>query len=642
MSISVSSKPAHAYRPDIDGLRAVAVLAVLFYHAGVPFFGGGYVGVDVFFVISGYLVTGIIAREIDASQFSILRFYERRARRILPALFAMVACVLVAASIVFLPGDFEGVPRSAIAALGFMANVYLFTQAGYFQASADTMPLLHTWSLGVEEQFYIGLPILLIVIARLPPSWRWKTVAAAAAVSFAWALLKQGDSDGFAFYMLPTRAWEMLAGSLLALGTVPHLAARWLREAMCAAGFAGIFAAIFLYDSLTIFPGLAALPPVLGAAALIAYAPGTWAGRLLSMKAPVWIGLMSYSLYLWHWPLIVFTEYTQDAPLSGWQSAGIIALSIAAGWASLNWIERPFRDQRRFDGRRIWRWSAAGIGGLGAAALGLVMMGGWQSRFSAETNLYAAAVHDVSPVRGACLTSVIAPPRPECTLGATVEPTAMIWGDSHAVELGWILGQEYGARGAAIAQRTRGSCAPAVDYDAEYDAQCSEWNKQILQEIAQNPSIKTVYLAAYWDQQHYQAVGKEGGGQESRGQESGLIEPLSRTMTRIQGMGKQVVLIGPVPVQPSQIPRRLALRGRDAPTTTAVEIERSVGWFTRRYPQWRAQNIEIIDVADALMRDGATRVVADGRPFYFDQHHLTVTGARYVLENQSNLRLPAG
>lgn len=212
------AKPA--YRPDIDGLRALAVLPVVLYHVGVPGFSGGYVGVDIFFVISGFLITGIIAREVDEGHFSIWHFYERRARRILPALFVLVAAVLVAASLIFLPGDFEGVPRSALSALGFVANIWFFSQSGYFQGAAETMPLLHTWSLDVEEQFYIVFPLALILIAKFASSWRTAMVWVLAAASLLLALATADNGDGFAFYPLPARAWELIAGSLLALGAV--------------------------------------------------------------------------------------------------------------------------------------------------------------------------------------------------------------------------------------------------------------------------------------------------------------------------------------------------------------------------------------------------------------------------------------
>ncbi len=607
----------HSYRPDIDGLRAIAVLPVLLYHANVPGFSGGFIGVDVFFVISGFLITGIIAREIDAGDFSILTFYERRARRILPALLAMIAFVLIAASLLFLPGDFTGVAPSALAAIGFLANVWLFTETGYFQGDAETTPLLHTWSLGVEEQFYIMVPILFILIARYAHGWRIKAVLALTLGSFVWAVLKQADVDGFAFYLLPTRAWELFAGSLLAMGVVPAIKHRAVAEIVCAAALGALVAATMLYDRHTVFPGVAALAPVLAAAALIHCAPGTWTGRLLSLKGPVWIGLISYSLYLWHWPLIVFWRYTLDEKLTFYHSAGLIILSIAIAWASWRFIEQPFRNKARFPAARIWRWSGGGIAITAAASLALIWQGGWQSRFDAETLKFASASADHSPVRDYCVVDRIADHSPECTLGASTQPKAVIWGDSHAVEIAWVLGEDYGAQGEAIMQRTRGSCAPAIGYHSAKDERCAAFNTAVLQEISATPTVQTVYLAGYWAQAPYFAAG--------------IDRLLDQTITDLHAMGKDVVLIGPIPTQPVPAPRLLALHGRGASTLPTADFIGETAWFTRHYPDWRARGVTIIDPIDRFNDNGRTIIVAADQPLYYDEHHLSLSGARHVL-----------
>lgn len=616
---SPSSGPSSGpgYRPDIDGLRALAVVPVLLYHAGVSGFGGGYIGVDIFFVISGFLITGIIAREVDAGTFSILKFYERRARRILPALCVMIAFVLAAASWLYLPGDFEGVPRSALAALGFLANVWFFSQAGYFQSAAETMPLLHTWSLGVEEQFYIAFPLLLLGIARYAPRLRLAAIVLLTLLSFLWAYRTQAAPDGFAFYLLPPRAWELLAGALLAIGAVPQVRQTWLREAVSLAALAAIIAAIMLYTPATVFPGLAALPPVLGAAALIHCAPGTFVGRALSMRLPVGIGLISYSLYLWHWPLIVFTEYRQGISLSPMQSAAIIAASIIAAWLSWRYVERPFRDHRRFGAARIFRWSGGCIAVLSALALAQVALGGWGARFSPGAVQLAAAKHDVSPARGACIANRIAKDQSQCTLGAETAPSALIWGDSHGVELAWALGERLGAQGRSIAQRTRASCPPALTYDPAADPDCRAFNEQVMQEIAGNPQIKIVYLAGFWASEQYR--------------DNGVLVPLDQTISRLLAQGRQVVLIGPVPRQKFEVPRRLAIGGLSTLTARRSDYLAETRWFTASFPAWRARGAIILDPAKVLVKGEKTVIVAGGQPLYFDSHHLSVTGAERVL-----------
>ena len=614
----------HAYRPEIDGLRALAVLPVLLYHAKVPGFAGGFIGVDIFFVISGFLITGIIAREIDAGEFSIVTFYERRARRILPALLAMIAFVLAAASWLFLPSDFAGVAPSALAAIGFLANVWLFTQTGYFQGNAETTPLLHTWSLGVEEQFYIALPIMLILVARYAPAWRVKAVVALTIISFVWAVLKQTDSDGFAFYLLPTRAWELFAGSLLAMGVIPAIKHRALAEWLCGAALIAILAATMFYDRQTIFPGVTALVPVIAAVVLIHCAQGTWTGRLLSMKGPVWIGLISYSLYLWHWPIIVFWRYTLDETLTGVHSAVLsavlITVSIVIAWASWKFIEQPFRNKSRIPAKRMWHWSLGGMGILAAVSLALIVQGGWSGRFDSETLKYAQASSDYSPVRDQCVADRVENHPKVCTLGAPATPSSVIWGDSHAVELAWALGKTYGARGESIAQRTRGSCAPVIGYDPGKDARCADFNDRVFAEIAASPHVQTVYLAGYWAQTPYR--------------EASIDTLLDRLITQLQAMGKQVVLIGPIPSQTVPAPRLLAIHGRDAPTLPTAEFLQKTDWFTRNFAAWRARGVTIINPIDRLNDDGQTMIVAGGEPLYYDDHHLSLAGARYILGEQ--------
>jgi peptidoglycan/LPS O-acetylase OafA/YrhL len=611
------------YRRDIDGLRSLAILPVLLFHANIPGFSGGFVGVDIFFVISGFLIAGIIAREIDARNFSLVRFYERRARRILPALFAMIAFVLLGASWLYLPGDFESVPRSALMALAFLANVWFFAKTGYFAGGAETMPLLHCWSLGVEEQFYIGFPLLLWLIARYVPRGRVIIVAAAALVSLAWALWTQANGDGFAFYMLPPRAWELFAGALLALGAVPEIRQKALREALAMAGIGLIAFAVFTYDRHTLFPGMTAIPPVLGSALLLHCAPGTVAGRLLSMRLPVAIGLISYSLYLWHWPLIVFTEYARDERLSGLWSIGVIAAALLAAWTSWRFIERPFRNPQSFDRRRIFAGSVAGMAGLGLVAAAMLPLGGWESRFAPEVVRLAAAKQDFSPRREDCLAHVIGGDRPECTFGAAVAPSAMLWGDSHGVELAWLLGQEMARNGESLMQRTSGSCPPVLGYAKPDDPVCPQINAEVIERIEHTPSLRKVYLAAFWDNGVLDAPG--------------TIAKLDATIARIRAAGKSVTIIGPVPPQPFNVPRRLAglaAQGRlaEALGTSAASHAQSSAWLTAHYPRWQAQGITILDPARALVSGGETRIISDGKPLYFDSHHLSLAGARAVLE----------
>ena len=261
------------YRSDIDGLRAVAVLPVVFYHAGVPGFSGGFVGVDVFFVISGYLITQIIFDEMRKGQFSILSFYERRARRILPALFVVLTICLAAGWFLLFPDDYDQMARSAVSALLFSSNIWFWQNSGgYFGGTTDYLPLLHTWSLAVEEQFYIIFPLFLMALVRLGRRATSKFTLVLVIVSLSLAIWASPRMPSASFYILYTRIWELGVGSLLALHVGSIMPTRWVREILAAVGLLAILVPVTLYNSATLFPGVGALPPVFGAAALI------WAG----------------------------------------------------------------------------------------------------------------------------------------------------------------------------------------------------------------------------------------------------------------------------------------------------------------------------------------------------------------------------
>jgi peptidoglycan/LPS O-acetylase OafA/YrhL len=613
------------YRRDIDGLRALAILPVLAFHAHLPGFSGGFVGVDVFFVISGFLITSILVREIDAGRFSLLRFYERRARRILPALLVVLAFVLVMAAWLYLPEDFAAVPRSELMALFFLSNVWFFMETGYFGGSAATMPLLHCWSLAVEEQFYIAFPVLLRLCAGRSPAFRLKLVTAIAVASFGLAVWKQADSDSFAFYLLPPRAWELFAGALLAMAKVPAVERRLVREGLALGGMGLILFAVVTYSRTTIFPGVAALAPVLGAVLLIHSAPGTQVGRLLSTPPLVGVGLISYSLYLWHWPVIVFAEYALDEAPQGVAQIAVIATSIFLAWASWRFVERPFRDAKRFDQRRIFVLSGGGIGAIAVAAIALLPLGGWNARFAPDVIRLANSAQDISPKRSACITQQVGGDRPECNLGAAVSPNAALWGDSHGVELAWELGRKLGVKGEALMQRTRASCPPVMGYSVATDPNCARFNTEVLERITTNTAIHRVYLAAFWASPAYQ--------------QPDLIGNIDATIARLQASGKKVTLIGPVPPQAFAVPRRLAHAAAqgilaDVRGSSLASYRSGTAWFTGNYPRWQKRGVTILDPIRALADGDHTRLMLDGKPLYFDSHHLSLSGATAVIANE--------
>lgn len=333
------------YRKEIDGLRAVAVLPVIFFHAGFPAFSGGFVGVDVFFVISGYLITGILLEEMDQGRFSILRFYERRARRILPALFTVVLFCFPFAWAWMPPDQLRDFAKSVVAVVLFSSNVLFWQESGYFDTVAELKPLLHTWSLAVEEQFYIVFPLFLLAVARFGRVVLLGAILFIALISLLLSEWASRYAPSGNFFLAPTRAWELLAGSTCAI--IQMSSSRRPANWLSVAGLALILFSIFYYDERTPFPSAYALVPVFGTVLVLLYGSGsTWTARMLSQPLLVGIGLISYSAYLWHQPLFAF------ARLSPFDTSDTLMLalslcSLALGFLSWKYVETPFRRRPR-------------------------------------------------------------------------------------------------------------------------------------------------------------------------------------------------------------------------------------------------------------------------------------------------------
>lgn len=440
------------YRAEIDGLRSIAVVPVILYHAGFTLFSGGFVGVDIFFVISGYLITTILIEAFEDANFSIAKFYEQRARRLLPAFFVILLFCFVGSWIWMIPSQSEELSRSMIATLLFVANIYFWQQTDYFAPDSDLNPLLHMWSLSVEEQFYLIFPILLLIL------WKYGSPRTAVIIIAAITLASLGLSE-FAwrtmpvanFYLLPTRAWELGLGALCAI---------WLRgrtqtgsELGAGTGIIMILVAILYYDATTPFPSAYALLPVLGTCCIILFASGsTLVGRFLSLRGAVGIGLISYSAYLWHQPLLAFARVrdASDAP-SYWVMGTLVLLSFALAAMTWAWVEQPFRHRERplLPGRgNVFKASIAGF----TLFIGIGFSGIWTNgfhsvwkRLNPETisTLQVIETATLRPGTRVSLTDcrfsvaamsddVVAQLR-ECE--AQMGPAIMILGDSHSIDL---------------------------------------------------------------------------------------------------------------------------------------------------------------------------------------------------------------
>ncbi len=363
------------YRPEIDGLRSIAVLPVLFFHAGFSLFSGGFVGVDIFFVISGYLITSIILNERIAQTFTITNFYERRARRILPALFTIILFCIPLALSLMTPGELKDFALSIIATSMFSSNILFWQEAGYFAGPNELKPLLHTWSLAVEEQYYLLFPLFLALTWKLGFKWILGLLIIAASSSLILSQLATSNFPVANFYLLPTRGWELLIGVFVAFYLVTKnnessLLPHWLSELAALLGVFLIGYAVLVFDSLTPFPGLWALIPCIGTALIILFAtPKTFVGRFLSLKIIVGVGLISYSLYLWHQPLFAFARIYSQEDLTTNAYFFLIFLSFLFAYISWRYVEKIFREKNRISANCIFV-------GSGMISLLLVLLGG--------------------------------------------------------------------------------------------------------------------------------------------------------------------------------------------------------------------------------------------------------------------------
>ncbi|WP_226624741.1 acyltransferase family protein [Alloyangia pacifica] len=393
------------YRAHIDGLRAFAVIPVVAFHASHSSVPGGFLGVDVFFVISGFLITSLLISDLEAKTYSIADFYERRARRILPALFFVVACTIPAALIFLPPSDLKTFGMSVAATMTFLSNIFFLKEVNYFETHAELNPLLHTWSLAVEEQFYIVYPLILALVIRKAPRFLWHALLAAGLASAVLALWASDTNPKYAFYLFPMRAWELLIGALAALGFkhAEGLTGTRLLNLLSATGLAAILLSYFFVGEALLSAGLVALPACVGAALVILFTrPGTAVHWLLTRRWIVLIGLISYSAYLWHQPIITFYKHAFPDDAIGVVVSAIVTFPIA--WLTWRFVEQPFRRRKTATTppRPVLLSSAVALTAFFCAGLALTAGNGWDRRYSAEERRVLSSfvdAHDYVPGR---------------------------------------------------------------------------------------------------------------------------------------------------------------------------------------------------------------------------------------------------
>ena len=649
------------YRADIDGLRAIAVLAVVLFHLKLEVFSGGYVGVDVFFVISGFLITSIIRREIELGEFSFAGFYERRFRRILPAMFAMVIVVLLTSALLFDPAKFQSVGESAASTLLFGANIYFEHAVGYFDSHAETKPLLHMWSLGVEEQFYIFLPLILLLLHK-----RYKSVTIpkvlvllilSSFVAAAWNIDKKPTET---FYLLHFRAWELLCGSLLAYVT-PYQGSKLKASLISLLGLGLVLFSVFGFDVDTLFPGPSAFIPVFGASLIIwAGGRGNLISKLLSIKPFVWFGLISYSLYLWHWPVIVFFEHIS---LAGFETNNVWMMfmcSVLLAYASWKFIETPVRKRtNEVSADRV-------VGGGLAASLVFILLScvviyndGFPHRqYGGDlTEFYQGK--DTWDHWHACerVAKDMDATEELCSLGSeSATVSVVVWGDSHAISLAPAIDQtlkDSGQKGVFI---TRNGCPPLLNTSRVKKPACSRFNARVSEYINNHPTLGSVILVSRWSAF---ATGRLSEGQEqvitlvdldkTSGKQNNLDvfeAGFARTIDSLAERKLNVLVVEQVPETQYDVPTISYLlevfqgMGSDRFLPQLSNYELRHRDVAKVFSEYRThKNVSFFDPAAHLCNGNACDIVKNGKPLYIDDNHLSVDGAMHLQRALANTLL---
>lgn len=635
------------YRSEIDGLRALAVTPVVLFHAGLPGVPGGYFGVDVFFVISGFLITSIIDDEVRGGRFSLVAFYERRARRILPALAVVLALTLVAGWVVQTPGAFRATADSVVATVFFLSNVHFWRSTDYFAAAADYRILLHTWSLAVEEQFYLVWPLVLMVFARFGFAGFSRAALALFALSLTLSILATPHFPSASFYLPVTRAWELMTGALLALGAVPPIRSARLGQAVAAGGLAMIVAAIALVDDTADVPGAIAMLPCLGAACIIHAGRATVVGSLLSLRPVVFVGLVSYSFYLWHWPPLAIARIVQGSVGIGpGLAAALVAGAFLAAVLSYRFVERPFRDRRAVPRRAVFALSLCSLAALCATGLFTRAADGFPGRFPAEA---LAADRDARGSQDGPSCAGGLSQEGLCRIGdLRREPTVLLWGDSHAGAARAGVDAALGTLGIAGVAASHNGCLPLPDARRAHGHQsCTRFTDAVIDLLAAPRSrIDTVILMGRWalNVTGERAPGEAGApvrlvsrdGTAAGASNAALVRRgLEALVDRLRESGARVVLVGGVPEIGWNVPERLLMQARlalpdlAAPTLADVAARnREADAILVRLAE--RDGVDHIPLAPMLCRPDCA-VTRDGRPLYRDDDHLSRHGAVSVL-----------
>lgn len=644
-----------SYRSDIDGLRALAIIPVLLFHVGIAGFSGGFVGVDIFFVISGYLITSIIAREVEAGTFTFKDFWSRRARRILPASVVMMLGCLVAGWFFLAPDDYFDLGRSAREQAYFAGNFYFWKESGYFDGPSELKPLLHTWSLAVEEQFYVVFPLLFIAAHKFFTQHKLTFFVLFFLASFIASALLVEDYPSSTFYLLHTRAWELLVGGLIAIAPAQRNIKAGLSELVSLAGLAMIVYSIVTYDHSTTFPGATALLPTLGTGAII------WANsyhqtivsKFLSVRLFVAIGLISYSLYLYHWPLIVFTRYqTIGGELSIAQQVCLIVASILLAYLSWKFVETPFRKKILLPtNRKILMVSLSVL--IGVAVIGQLIRKteGYPQRLGPHVLAYAEAAN-WEKYQEYCykLTAKDIENGEICRFGEDDSnvATLLFWGDSHAAAYLPAVRIKAEQHKVLTLHASDSACPPIAGAERPNDDECVAFNRVMLQQVKAH-NVTDVLLSGRWASYLYGASNGEqiailardsDAEKDSSVAQTIFVETFDSMVSGLRQSGVRVWITRQVPwhegIQPAHELTKLALKELDTSTLgspLSPHLERQS--FVNNYFDALADadpGIRILDPVPHLCTDGFCPVAKEGTSLYKDEDHLSVRGSEMIAE----------
>ena len=623
-----------AYREDIDWLRAIAVLAVVAFHFEAPAVFGGFVGVDIFFVISGYLITGIIRSEVADGTFSFAQFYERRVRRLLPALYAMVALTAVPSFHYLLTSERAEFFRSVLAVATFTSNFFFWFQTGYFDHAAVEKPLLHTWSLAVEEQFYLALPLLLWGLLRFFRKGRIALPAALSAMaiaSFALSIwLMRTDRSANAFFMSLPRAWEFLVGGIIATPGLPLLRHALAQQA--ARGIALVLLAIPIFSLRQGpgFPGFNALAPCIGAAMLIwsgIGVPTLKRGPASPLNVARFFGQISYSLYLWHWPLFTFARFSKPGlALDGFEKVTLFALTVLISWLSWRFVEQPFRNGRLVPARRA-AFRTAGLATvvlLAGSAAGIVASTTPSDADRVALQLESYNAYDYEPLYryGSCFATASGVVDEICLKLVPDKTNVLLWGDSLAAHYFRGLAASTDPRTVNILQATQAACMPTFNASAQGTASCRNFATQ-MDGFFRDRKPSLVILSADWLE--YSRPPRF----------DGMIADLKRTISTLNGQGVAVVLLGPAVQFRTRLPsmlmraqlRQVDPRPDDFILPDIFSLDEKMKAALPAQPKF-----SFVSVVDALCPARQCPIMIDGGiPLSWDHAHLTSEGSVYVM-----------